>query len=141
MRFTTLSAFGLLVVMLVGCESHPTAQGDAMGLLASTKSTGSVIEVSPTGTPVDFENVRAAVHAAQPGDIVRLTTGTFDFSLAYVILHGGPPIWNMICLRSHITIEGEPGTVIQGPGRDFPNDPIDGWSSPFGGGGWGLLAR
>lgn len=71
-----------------------------------------VIPVAPTGScNGDLSAIQNAVNAAQPHDVVQLSTGSFDFS----------------CLNSNstgvfvgtpdITIQGTPGqTVINGPG-------------------------
>jgi len=132
MKFGQLEMSLVIVTLLVGCESSPTAQHHPISPLASITSSGSVIEVSPTSTPADLEIVRAAIQAARPGDIVHLNAGTFDFSNAFA--WGDQGIDNRICLKSHLTIEGEPGTVIQGPGRDYP-PPGEGMSEAFTGGG------
>jgi hypothetical protein len=101
----------------------------------STLESGSLVEINPTGTPLDLENVRAAVQAAQSGDVIRLESGTFDFSNAYVYLVEPNVVDNRLCLRSDITIEGEAGTVIEGPGKFYPDDPVEGFSTAFDAGG------
>lgn len=132
MPYKRLSISLVIAALLVGCESSPTEQPNSTDPLIDAAPSGSVIEVVPTGTPVDLENVRAAIQAAQPGDIVHLNAGTFDFSNAFA--WGDQGIDNRICLKSYLTIEGELGTVIQGPGRDYP-PPGEGMSEAFTGGG------
>lgn len=89
--------------------------------LSAVTAFGSTIDVYPTNTPTDIQNVQAAIASAQPGDTILLHAGTFDWSgngaaLAPFAVPFGLPV-----TKSDVTIEGEtdangsPLTTISGP--------------------------
>ncbi|MBZ5569031.1 MAG: right-handed parallel beta-helix repeat-containing protein [Acidobacteriia bacterium] len=105
----------------------------------SVLAAAAIIEVFPTGTAADFENVRAALASASPGDTVLLRAGTFNWSgnsaivPPFVVPVGLPIPVSGITITGETAHNGTPLTIIAGPvGSDGFPDVIPG--GPFNGG-------
>ena len=78
-------------------------------------------EVLPTGTAIDIQSVRAAIASAQPGDVILLRAGTFDWSgnsvamPPFVIPFGLPIDVSGITITGEIAPNGELLTSLVGP--------------------------
>ncbi len=89
--------------------------------IAMVGAQAAVIEVTPTGTAADFENVRAALASANPGDTILLRAGTFNWTgnnvavAPFLVPLGLPIPVSQITITGEIAANGEPLTIIAGP--------------------------
>lgn len=94
--------------------------GLALLLLAAASSSAATFTVNPSGNcAADSANIQNAIYAAQGGDTIQLTAGTYDLSC---LAPSGNSIFLPYWLAS-ITLAGDPGqTILVGPGMADANE-------------------